>query len=339
MNAIADRDAIVRVEDLHKSFPTAYGLAPWIRSRGRIPRREVLCGIDLTVGRGELFGLLGPNGAGKTTLLKALATLLLPDRGRVLIDGIDVTSDPLAVKRKIGFCISEERSFYYRLTARANLEFFASLCGLRGEAKRRRVEEVACEVDLSEALDRRFSSFSSGMRQRLTVARALLADPPIVLLDEPTRAVDPVHAEAIRRLIREHLVERLGKTVILATNFLDEAWRLCDRIAVVDKGILVALGPPNALGDGLHRVDRYAIVVDRADGALLARIGAIRGVVLAGVSDDEEGTTLHVELDDAARALTPLCGALSANGTTVRGFTRIHPSPVDVFQQVTRTNG
>jgi ABC-2 type transport system ATP-binding protein len=299
----------------------------------------VLCGIDLAVARGELFGLLGPNGAGKTTLLKALATLLLPDRGRIVIDGVDVSADPLAAKRKIGFCISEERSFYYRLTARANLEFFAALCGLRGRAKKTRVEEVAHEVDLADALDDRFSSFSSGMRQRLTVARALLANPPIVLLDEPTRAVDPVHAEAIRRFIRDELVERLGKTVILATNFLDEAWRLCDRIAVVDNGRLVALGPPNSLGDGLHRLERYAIVLDRVDGALLARISAIPGITLVQVSEGEEGVALHVEIEDGAEALTPLCGAVSSDGIIVRGFTRVEPSPVDVFQRVTRTNG
>jgi ABC-type multidrug transport system ATPase subunit len=204
---------------------------------------------------------------------------------------------------------------------------------------RRRVEEVAREVDLAGDLDARFSAFSSGMRQRLTVARALLADPPIVLLDEPTRAVDPVHAEALRRFIRDHLVGRLKKTVILATNFLDEAWRLCDRIAVVNDGVVVALGPPGSLDDGLRRVDRYAVTVDRLDHRLRARVAAIPGVVVSAIDEDDDGTTLHVEIADQEIALTALCEALAAGEAVVRSFSRVEPSPVDVFQRVTRKNG
>jgi ABC-2 type transport system ATP-binding protein len=313
-------------------------MAARIRSFGRIPRREVLHGINLTVGRGELLGVLGPNGAGKTTLLKALATLLLPDRGQIVIDGADVTSDALGAKRKIGFCISEERSFYFRLTARANLEFFAALYGLRGATMRRRVESVADEMDLGKMLDRRFAELSSGMRQRMTIARALLGDPTVVLLDEPTRAVDPVHAEEIRRLIRQQLVERLGKTVILATNQLDEAWRLCNRIAVINDGVIVALGPPGSLDHGLRRVDRYTITLDRLEDSLRETIAAIPGVTIHAVSDDEAGMTLHLELADNAAALTAACCAVSASGALLRGFTTIAPSPVDVFQHITRGN-
>jgi ABC-2 type transport system ATP-binding protein len=294
--------------------------------------------VSLTVRRGELLGLLGPNGAGKTTLLKAIATLLLPERGRIVIDGVDVRANPLLAKRKIGFCISEERSFYYRLSARANLEFFARLHGLRGTALRRRVEETAARVDLGDVLDRRFSQFSSGMRQRLTVARALLGDPPVLLLDEPTRAVDPVHAEALRRFVREELIERLGKTVILATNLLDEAWRLCDRIAVVKDGIIVALGPPNALHGGLRRVDRFAVTLDRADPALLAAIAAIPGVTVDALDHAADGVTVRLEISDNDEALTDLVRRVAGSGRVVRGFRTIDPSPVDVFERVTRSD-
>jgi ABC-2 type transport system ATP-binding protein len=336
--ASAPAEPAVLIKDVYKSFPAAYGLAAWIRSFGRIPRREVLHRINLTVGRGELLGVLGPNGAGKTTLLKALATLLLPDRGQIIIDGVDVMTDSLSAKRKIGLCISEERSFYFRLTARANLEFFAALYGLRGAAMRRRVEAVAEQVDLVDMLDRRFAELSSGMRQRMTIARALLGDPTIVLLDEPTRAVDPVHAEEIRRFIRHQLVEQLGKTVILATNLLDEAWRLCDRIAVVNDGLIVALGPPGSLDDSLRRVDRYTITLDRLEHDLRERIGMIPGVTLDGVSEDEAGVTLTLEIAENPAALTAVCGAVTASGALLRGFTTIAPSPVDVFQHVTRAN-
>ncbi len=331
------RDPAVVASGVHKWFPVASGMASWLKHRGRVPRREVLRGIDLTVGRGELLGLLGPNGAGKTTLLKAMATLLLPDRGTIVVDGVDVRAEPLAAKRKIGFCLSEERSFYYRLSARDNLAFFAALHGLRGAALRRRVEEVGREVDLAGRLDERFGSFSSGMRQRLTVARALLGDPPIVILDEPTRAVDPVHAEELRRFIRGHLVERLGKTVVLATNVLEEAWQLCDRIAVVNGGAIVALGPPGALG-GLQRLDRYALALDRFDPALPARLRTIPGVASVEIGTGPEGVTLLVEIAAGwETSLRELCAAVGAASATVRGFTTVEPRPADVFARVTDT--
>ena len=224
---------MIVVDRLVKSFPITYGIVPTIKYFGRIPRREVLHGISLSVRRGELFGLLGANGAGKTTLLKMLATLSIPDSGTIRIDGINAVRSPMAAKRRIGLCTSEERSFYFRLSARQNLEFFGTLMGVRGDALRRRIKEVVKMVDLTSAIDRPFSSFSSGMRQRLTVARALISDPPLLFFDEPTRAVDPVHAEELRRLMRDYLVGELGKTVVLATNLLDEAWAVCDTIAVL----------------------------------------------------------------------------------------------------------
>ena len=183
---------MLHIEHVTKSFPATSSIAAWARARGRVPRRRVLHDIDFTVAHGELFGLLGANGAGKTSLLKMLATLSIPDSGCITLDGIDVVRHPLEARRRIGLCTAEERSFYFRLTGRANLHFFGSLVGLRGRVLRERIEEVAELVDLGEALDRAFHGYSSGMRQRLTVARALLADPDVLFLDEPTRAVDPV---------------------------------------------------------------------------------------------------------------------------------------------------
>ncbi|HXW77356.1 MAG TPA: ABC transporter ATP-binding protein, partial [Candidatus Eremiobacteraceae bacterium] len=235
---------MIDVKDVRKSFPVAYGFLAPIKYRGRIPRKEVLHGISFRVERGELFGLLGPNGAGKTTLLKMLCTLTTPDHGTITIDGLDAVANPDGVKRRIGLCSSEERSFYFRLTARENLEFFGALAGLRGKKLQERIEEVVALVDLGSAIDVWFAGFSSGMRQRLTLARSMLADPPILFLDEPTRAVDPVHTEELRRLIRDELVDKRGKTVIMATNLLEEAWQLCDRVAIMRRGTVAALGPP-----------------------------------------------------------------------------------------------
>src|SRR5579864_9820079 len=169
-------DTLIAVEDVYKSFPVSLSAASWIRYRGAVPRREVLFGVDIAVKRGELFGLLGANGAGKTTLLKLLATLCIPERGSITVAGIDALRDPMGVRRRISLCVSEERSFYFRLTARQNLRFFGSLTGLRGEALEKRIEEMLALVDLSAVIDSRFDSFSSGMRQRLALARALLGN-------------------------------------------------------------------------------------------------------------------------------------------------------------------
>ncbi len=216
-------------------------------SKGFARKKNVLRDVDVDVARGELFGLLGPNGVGKTTLLKMMATLVLPDRGSVIIDGIDAVAKPMLARSRIGFCSSEDRSFYFRLSARQNLRFFGALAGLRGRHLNARIEQTLAEVGMLDAIDRRFGEFSSGMRQRLVVARALLSDPPILLFDEPTRAVDPIGADELHRLIRDELVLSRGKTVVLATNLLQEAWSLCDRVAVVSNGTIAAVGPPEQL--------------------------------------------------------------------------------------------
>ena len=323
---------VISVHGVWKSFPRAFGFAPWIANLGRVPRRVVLHDISLTVARGELFALLGPNGAGKTTLLKLLATLSLPDRGRIVVDGVDTARDPLLAQARIGLCTSEERSFYFRLTARANLEFFGALAGLRGATLRRRIAEVVELVDLRASLDQRFESYSSGMRQRLTVARALLADPDVLLLDEPTRAVDPIHADAIRALIRDELVGRQRKTVVLATNLLEEAWRLCDRVAIINDGRIVALGPPQTLDRRLYAVRSFGVLLDHVDDDLLARTRAIRGFEAVEVARGTDGVRLTISVQATDTSLADLMRVLTANGQVLRDFRPIDPRPVDVFK-------
>ncbi len=331
---------MLTVEHVDKSFPIAQGAAGVLRSLVRpAPRRKVLHDITLEVRRGELFGLLGPNGAGKSTLLKLLATLTTPDGGRMTVDGIDVARDPIAAKRRIGMCTGDERSFYFRLTARHNLEFFGALVGLGGATLRRRIKECAELVDLTHALDRRFGGFSSGMRVRLTVARALLADPPLLFLDEPTRAVDPVHAQELRGLIRTNLVQQAGKTVVLATNLLEEAWELCDRVAVVNHGRIVALGPPRELDVDLHAVTRYRVMVDDADDELLARTRRVPGLRELRVERTAGGVQLEIAMDHLDGGLGALMRAVSWNGAVLRDFRPIEPEPVDVFKRVTDGNG
>jgi ABC-2 type transport system ATP-binding protein len=305
-----------------KTFPTAFGYVSWIKSWGRRQRRVALTDVSFSVRRGELFGLLGANGAGKSTVLRVLAGLVLPDTGRVTIDGI-------------GLCTGEERSFYYRLTARSNLEYFGTLAGVERRDLPRRIEEVARTVDLFDDLDRRFDQFSAGMRQRLSFARALIADPDVLLLDEPTRAVDPGHTYELRRFIREDVVGRFGKTVILATNQLEEAWELCDRIAVLREGRLVTVASPAELGRMASPRRRYAIGFDRIDDFLLRRVRAVPGLIDVSSCSATSGVSLSVDIDDDPRTLTDLMRAVSANGASITSVSPETIRPADIFAHLT----
>lgn len=221
---------------LEKSFAKKRSIKDLVASPFKpAPRVRALDGVDLHVKTGEIFGLLGPNGAGKTTLVKILSCLVLPDRGRALIDGVDVRHEN-KVKPRLGLVHSDERSFYWRLSGRDNLKFFARLYDVPSARIKSRIDELLAKVDLVEAADRAFSGYSSGMKQRLAIARALLHDPPILLMDEPTRSLDPAACLSLRAFIRDELKGRDGKTILLATHNLREAETLCDRIAILVAG-------------------------------------------------------------------------------------------------------
>jgi ABC-2 type transport system ATP-binding protein len=211
--------------------------------------------------------------------------------------------------------------------------------GLSGKHLRRRIEECIDLVDLREFLDSRFGGFSSGMRVRLAMARALMADPGILFLDEPTRAVDPVHAEELRALIRKNLVEGAGKTIILATNLLDEAWELCDRVAVVNHGRIVALGPPRELDVELGAIVRYRMTMDDVDEELLNRTRTVPGFRDLRIVRTEKGVDLHVEMEPRDGALGALMRAVSWNGSTLRDFRPVEAEPVEIFKRVTLDDG
>jgi len=246
MNA---RPAIL-TENLVKRYPVFRGFRDLVRRP--FDRRTVtaLDGLDLRVEPGRVFCLLGPNGAGKTTLIKILATLVLPDGGRAAVAGHDVAGDPRRAKAAVGYAVGEERSFYWRLTGRQNLEFFGALYGLRGAARDRRVADVLGLVGLEDSADRRFNAYSTGMRQMMAFARALLADAPVLLVDEPTRSLDPRAADRIRSFLRDELAGRQGKTVLWATHDLGEAADRADDIAVISRGRIRLHGPAATLASG-----------------------------------------------------------------------------------------
>ncbi len=221
------------------------------RERGLVRRKfreiKALRGLSFNVKWGEIYGLLGPNGAGKTTLVKILSTLLLPDSGKAFISGFDVVAQANEVKKRIGVMLSVERGFFWKLTAKENLKYFGMLYGIKKDDLDKRIEEVLDIVGLKDlnATDRRFEDMSLGMKARLGLARALLKDPEVLILDEPTLGLDPSSSRTIRSLLKKEAGR--GKAVLLTTHNMFEAEIVCDRVGIIYNGRIVVEGTPNEL--------------------------------------------------------------------------------------------
>jgi ABC-2 type transport system ATP-binding protein len=211
--------------------------------------------VDLKVKKGELFGLVGPNGAGKTTLIKILATVILPDRGKVIVNGFDILKQDDRVRSSIGLVTSEVKSFYVRLTGRENLYFFANLYNLFSKKMKQKIEELAELLDIKDKLDIMYQEYSTGIKQRFAIARGLLNDAPILLIDEPTKSLDPLNAQVLRSFIREELVDKQGKTVVFTSHSLSEIENLADTIAIMNKGKIKSCGSLNSLKQEMSKPD------------------------------------------------------------------------------------
>lgn len=231
------KETAIEATSLVKTFKTTQGF--WKRA---IHKTEAVRGISFHVNRGELFGILGPNGAGKTTTVKMLSTLLLPTSGTIRIFDQDIQHHTTAVRKRIGFTFGGTRGLYGRLTAVENLRYFAELYALPPENTRNRITELLKLVNLADRGHDKVETYSSGMQQRLHIARALLHDPEIIFLDEPTVGIDPVGARELRATVKN--LKEHGKTILLTTHYMAEADELCDRIAIINKGRIVALDSP-----------------------------------------------------------------------------------------------
>jgi ABC-2 type transport system ATP-binding protein len=283
------------VKDFEKGRRTA-----WQRLRREPDRRETfraVDNVDLAVREGEVFGILGPNGAGKTTTMRMLATLLEPTAGSARILGHDLVTEARAIRRRLGAVLSGERSLYWKLTARENLEYFAALYHVPPSETPDRIVDILEAVHLTDRADDYVEKFSTGMRQRLVLARALLPAPSLLLLDEPTVGLDPQAARDLRERVLQLRDE--GRTVLLTTHYMEEADQLCDRIAIVDHGRIVALDTPDRLKRSLSgsEVVRIEIGAD-PDGEerVMRRL-------------DGRGTIVRRERLDGSLHLTVRCGS------------------------------
>ncbi|WP_402463543.1 ATP-binding cassette domain-containing protein [Isoptericola aurantiacus] len=290
-----------------------------------------VAGVDLTVADGEMYGFLGPNGAGKSTLTRVLCTLLAPTGGSATVAGHDVVHEATAVRLRIGVAL-QEAALDDKQTGVEMLRLQGRFYGLTARETTRRVGELRELIDIGDALDDRVGTYSGGMKRRLDLALALVHNPRILFLDEPTTGLDPISRATVwaevRRLNRE-----LGVTVFLTTQYLEEADALADRVGIINRGELVAEGTPGELKRSIgtdvlvvevgDQVDQARTTLESLDGD--AAIGAV----------ETDGTSLMVSVDDGARAVTPVTLALDRAGVAVHELALRRPTLDDVFFRVT----
>jgi ABC-2 type transport system ATP-binding protein len=286
---------------------------------------RALDGVSLRVQTGTVFGLLGPNGAGKSTAVKILTTLAAPDAGQARVMGIDVVARPDKVRRTIGV-VSQRSGVDVQATGRENLRLQGQLYGMRSSTLEQRVSELLARFGLAEAENRIAKGYSGGMQRRLDIAMALVHDPRVLFLDEPTTGLDPeVRAEMWSEI--ERLSGERGITVLLTTHYLEEADRLASQLAILDRGKVVGEGTPDELkrelrGDAIH-VD----LAGEHNGAVSAALGRLAGVREVTI----EGRALRARADDGGRAVPAVLQALEAHGVAVASVRVARPSLDDVY--------
>jgi len=294
----------VEVRNLRRVYRTTIGVL-------RRKAKEVVAVDDISfaVDSGELFGLLGPNGAGKTTTIKMLTTLLIPTGGTAHILGKDVVRQADELRARIGFIFGGERGLYWRLSGIDNLRYFASLYHVDPEVGRKRIDSLLELVGLADRGKEKVEGYSRGMMQRLHIARTLLHDPEILFLDEPTIGLDPVGARELRQVIRDLQAER--KTILLTTHYMFEADALCQRVAVINKGRIVAMDTPEALKSHVADLAVVEMEVFGVPQEVLERVRGLPFVDTVSLENVDQRQSLRVQTRRGSEAVPDLMSVLS----------------------------
>jgi ABC-2 type transport system ATP-binding protein len=322
-------------------------LPPAIEARGvrRVYKAKptpvvALDGVDLTVEPGELFGLLGPNGAGKTTLIKILTTLLLPTEGTARVFGFDVARQTAEIRRIMNIVSGGEQSGYGLLQVREQLWMFSQFYGLPVRDGWKRTDQLIEAVGLTGQIHQKISSLSTGQRQKLSFARGLMNDPWILFLDEPTLGLDVAAARSVRELIREWQAVVPGRTILLTSHYMAEVEELCARIAIVDRGRILAIGSPAELKRRVQRESIFRLELDRLDAGprSLASLPGVLGAVIpadsdAGGQSDRQTVLVNLSLVNDS-ALGGVVSALGGLGAHIVSLQKSEPSLEDVFVEL-----
>jgi ABC-2 type transport system ATP-binding protein len=324
-------DVAIDVVDLVRTFRKRKG---WWRSGELV---EAVRGISFSVPQGSIYGVLGPNGAGKTTTIKMLATLLLPTSGTATINGLDIVRDEQRVRKQLGVLFGGDKGLYNQLSGFENLRYFGRLYGMDDATIRQRSDDLLGRVRLLDRADERVESYSRGMKQRLHIAKTLIHDPAVVILDEPTIGLDPGAAIGVRELIADLAPDH---TVLLTTHDMHEADTLCREVAIVDQGLIVAQGTPAALkaASGVER--GVSMTLGDTDQASLEAVErglvAVPGVIHASHGLDHEGRPqLDLTCDDTSIALDGALALLRNHALQVSAIDIREPSLEDAFLQAT----
>ncbi|MBC7122336.1 MAG: ABC transporter ATP-binding protein [Pseudothermotoga sp.] len=290
-------ETAVVVRDLRREYVVKRGIF------GKpIKKIEALKGISFEVKKGEIFGILGPNGAGKTTTIKILTTLLLPTSGEAYVLGYDVKKHTKEIRKRINLVMGGERNLYQRLSAIENLEYFADLYGLPVRGRKEKILSLIELVGLPRSrINDRVETYSKGMKQRLQIARALLNDPDVLFLDEPTVGLDPAGARALRKLVKE--IRDQGKTVILTTHHMYEAEELCDRIAFLKEGSILMIDTPEAFKRTHSEHFEVRVVARRVNKEVLEKIKSCPFVVDIASQMVDIGMKITVKIEPSSEFL------------------------------------
>lgn len=326
---------VISVERLSKTYPQPLARLKEFFRRPTKPPVRALREVSFDVRPGEIFGIIGRNGAGKTTLAKVIATLVQPTSGQVTVNGFDSVREDERVRAQVGLATAEERSFYWRLTVEQNLMFFARLYGLADSVARRRIIELVGQFELKGLVTRRFGELSTGNKQRLAFARALLARPPVLLLDEPTRSLDPLAAARMRALIHSLAGNDPPVTVLLTSHNLAEVAELCARVAVISRGRIRALDTPERLRAAHVQTERVELSVRNMT---RARALELLTPLVDGLEIKEDGAALRVAFTREAEdhRLDAAVRALQEGGATLLRFDSERATLLDVLEAYER---
>ena len=326
----------VATDHLTRDYSGGGGLLS--RRHGQTKVVRALDDVSFEIAEGQLFGLLGPNGAGKTTTIKILSTLLEPTSGKAFVKGYDVQKEPDKIRRIVNMVAGGERMLYLRLTGRENLEYFAELYDVPRAEVSRRIEGLLEIVGLSDRADDEVEKYSKGMKQRLQICRGLINDPEVLFLDEPTLGLDIDIAKDIRSLIRDKIVRQQGKTVLLTTHYMYEAEEMCERIAFLNKGKIVALGRIEELKQGLRFGTSIELTVANASESVISgmrQLPEVRNVSVADLGKAEDSPVSRLTVSsDSERIVPTVLGYLSERDCKVVSVNVRGPSLEDLFMSL-----
>jgi len=322
----------VEVKSLSKTFTTKEG--PLFRKTQKSV--TALDDVNFSVKKGEIFGLLGPNGAGKTTTIKTVCTLIQPTSGDVYVNGHNVVKDAQRARQDLGVMLTGDRTLYWKLSGRENLEYFAALYHMGGAAAKQRIEHLLKLVGLDERQNTLVENYSTGMRIRLSFAKAILHEAPVILLDEPTMSLDPQSARLIREIIRD--LRKTGHSILLTTHYMEEADQLSDRVAVIDHGKIIAMAPPKELKETVLKSEIIEIEAQNIDPRVVEKLRGIPSIseVVSTIDDAAaQKGVIKVHASDGKQVIPEILGVLVKGDVEISNVKVATPTLEDVFISLT----